>query len=166
MQRSATHAARIDILGRYLGLPAEALDFGVHPGGKPFLRHPRQTLEFNQSHSRGAALVAVAAGLAVGIDIEARRTVRDPLRLARRVMTGAEAALLAALRPDERAHRFLDLWTRMEARQKAVGRGIFREPVDPSEVSVFSFQPGVDLFASLAVSPTRADVAVRFLRYS
>ena len=164
--RSATHVARVDILGRYLGMPAEALEFGVHPGGKPFLRHPARTLEFNQSHSSGAALVAVATGLAVGIDIEAQRTVRDPLRLARRALPGKETELLAALRPEARGHRFLDLWTQMEARQKAVGRGIFRQAVDPSQVSVFSFRPGADLFAALAVSPARADVSVRFLRYS
>lgn len=165
-QRSAAHRARDDILGRYLGLTAAALDFGTSPGGKPFLRGASEALQFNLSHTLGSGLIAVAAGLAVGVDIEPLRRVENPLRIARRVMSAQDTALLAALLPEARVRCFLDLWTRMEARQKAVGRGIFSDPVDPGSLSAFSFRPRADLFAALAVSPARASVDLRFFHYA
>jgi 4'-phosphopantetheinyl transferase len=165
-QRSAAHRARDDILGRYLGQTAAALNYGTSPGGKPFLHGASEALQFNLSHTLGSGLIAVAADLAVGVDIEPLRRVENPLRIARRVMSAQDIALLTTLRPQARVYRFLDLWTRMEARQKAVGRGIFQDLVDPCSVLAFSFQPRVDLFAALAVSPARGSVDLRFFHYA
>jgi hypothetical protein len=74
-----------DILSRYVDCPPDQLDIGLHPGGKPYLGNQQQPqVEFNLSHSRDVALLAVTTTLAVGIDVEVERKLEDPLRLAER----------------------------------------------------------------------------------
>jgi 4'-phosphopantetheinyl transferase len=165
-QRTVAHQAMREILGRYLDCPSDRLTLLAHPGGKPFVESPQQpSLEFNLSHSRGIALLAVTATLAVGIDVEARRALDDPVRLARRALPDEDSAQIAALPDTARTDRFLDLWTRMEARQKAIGHGIFGQPAAPALLSSFSFRPDPDLYASLSVSPATPDLALRFFDY-
>jgi len=161
--RAAAHQAMRDILSRYVDCPPDQLDIGLHPGGKPYLGNQQQPqVEFNLSHSRDVALLAVTTTLAVGIDVEVERKLEDPLRLARRSLPSEESEQLAALPEAARTGRFLALWTRMEARQKAVGQGIFGRPADPSLMSSFSFRPGQGLYASLSVSPATPDLELRF----
>jgi phosphopantetheinyl transferase len=81
-------------------------------------------------------------------------------------MSAAECAELASLRDEERLERFLMLWTRMEARQKAVGRGIFAQPAEPDLLSNFSFRPGPRQWASLSVSPAVTGRELQFLDVS
>lgn len=164
--RAHAHDAMHAILSRYLECPVAELQFKVQPGGKPYLDAPRRPLEFNLSHSRDIALLAVATGAAVGVDVETYREIDDPLRLAHRVMPAEECADLESLQADERLERFLMLWTRMEARQKAIGRGIFAQPADPALLSSFSFRPGARQWASLSVSPAVTGRELRFLDFS
>ena len=165
--RAAAHHARRQILGRYLDRDAESLVIGLHPGGKPMLESPDRALEFNLSHSRDVGLLAVTIGAHVGIDIELeRRHIEDPLRIARRVMSSAEVDLLAGLAATARRRAFFDLWTRLEARQKALGRGIFEEPVSTDSLSLFSFRPEAAHAACLAVSPVMTQPQIRFFHYS
>jgi len=165
-RRAAAHAAMYDILLRYLGRAADAFAFGVRTGGKPYLDIPDCPIEFNLSHSQDLALLAVTRGASVGIDMEQQRPIDDPLRLARRALPAADAAELASLPDDDRrVQRFLDLWTRMEARQKAVGRGIFGGAADPLQMSCVTFRPCTTGFASLSVMPRQARLVLRFFRY-
>lgn len=154
-----------DILGRYLGRAAAALRILRHPGGKPYLEAPGAGIEFNLSHCTGMALIAVTRGAALGIDVEARRRIEDPLRLARRLFTADAIALLESLPTGRRDEYFLDLWTRMEARQKALGRGIFAAAADPGRLTSVSFRPAPDHWASLSLSPPDPTVAFRFFDY-
>lgn len=164
-QRDAARCAMRRILGDYLDVPDAALRIDTHPGGKPFLVAPGRALEFNLSHSKDIALLAVATGCAVGIDVETYREIDDPLRLARRVMSDEETTQLAALPAARRSELFLDLWTRMEARQKAVGHGIFAGPADPDLLSSFGFRPGERFYACLAVSPASPRLTLRFFDF-
>lgn len=154
------------ILGQYLDCPTSVLQFKVHPGGKPYLDTPAKPLEFNLSHSRDVALLAVTTGATVGIDVETYRKIDDPLRLAQRVMPNGDCTELASLADRERIERFLMLWTRLEARQKAVGLGIFAQPADPALMSNFSFRPGPRQWASLSVSPMLNGRELRFFDFS
>lgn len=163
--RAAAHHAMRQILSRYLDRDADSLVFGVHPGGKPMLESPDLGLEFNLSHARGVGVLAVTIGADVGIDIELERHVDDPLRIARRVMSSAEVDLLAGLPATARRRAFFDLWTRLEARQKALGRGIFAEPVSTDSLSSFSFRPAAAQAACLAVSPVMTPPQIRFFDY-
>ena len=118
-----------DLLGRYLERPAEMLALSLQPGGKPFLDLP---IKFNLSHCADTALLAVTPTAEVGVDVERLREVGDPLRLAGRALTADELAQLSDAPSDRQLELFLDLWTRMEARQKAFGRGIFAARIDPA----------------------------------
>ncbi len=57
----AAHGVLRVILGRYIGVPAAALQFGNNPYGKPFLsdEFSGSGLSFNLSHSNELALLAV-----------------------------------------------------------------------------------------------------------
>jgi 4'-phosphopantetheinyl transferase len=113
-----TRAALRTLLGRYLGKPPEALQFAAGAGGKPRLATPGSPLQFNVSHSGGVALIAVANGADVGVDVEevAAREHRDGI--ARRVFTTAERD---AIDDDESFYRH---WVAKEAFVKATGKGV------------------------------------------
>jgi phosphopantetheine--protein transferase-like protein len=164
-RRAAAQRAMRIILGRYLEYPADELPIALDAGGKPYLDTPDRRPEFNLSHSRDIALLAVSPSYAVGIDVETHREIRDPMRIARRVLTRQELADLAGASAEDRMECFLGLWTRMEARQKAIGRGIFARPADPSLLTSFGFRPGPDQYASLCVTTTNDRPELRFFDY-
>ena len=112
-----TRAALRALLGRYLGVAPETLRFSAGTGGKPRLATDSQ-LQFNVSHSAAVALIAVAGGAEVGVDVEeiAPREHRDGI--ARRVFTQAERD---AIDDDESFYRH---WVAKEAFVKATGRGV------------------------------------------
>ena len=74
----ASHAALRVILGAYAGARPEELAFEAGERGKPGLKHPAGTgIEFNLSHSGGWAVVAVARGRRVGVDVEQVRPLAE-----------------------------------------------------------------------------------------
>jgi len=124
------HAALRALLGQELGRAPDALSFGANPHGKPFLS-PGFACAFNMSHSDDFALIALARGRAdveLGVDIEARREVRDSADLAALHFTPREQQELSACPTERRDQLFLSGWTRKEACLKAVGSGLSIEP--------------------------------------
>lgn len=106
--------------------PAElALRFGPH--GKPYLDHDTD-LQFNLSHTRGAALLAFARGAEIGIDIENITRHTDLDGVARKVFTEREQATLSPLEAESKSRQFFRLWTAKEAFLKATGRGLSLDP--------------------------------------
>ena len=87
------------------------LDPTTHPGG----------LDFNLSHSGELALIAVADGLRLGIDVEKPRG-RDPLRVANRYFSPTEVNAIRAA--GDSADEFLRYWTAKEALAKGLGLGL------------------------------------------
>ena len=122
--RAATRA----ILARYVGRDPRTLSFAYGSNGKPFLAEPDPPtgVQFNVTHSGLMALVAVARGRAVGVDVERHRPGRDHVRLARRYFHPDEAAALdnVAHRPADHQRCFFDCWCAKEACLKAGGGGI------------------------------------------
>lgn len=129
-----------EILGRYTGAAPESLRFSYDDYGKPSLSvgaggtPPR----FNVSHSGGVALYAVAAGRAVGVDIERVREDFAGLDIAKNFFSPDEVAALGALPADQRAAAFFDCWTRKEAYIKARGHGLSH----PLHLFTVSLTPG------------------------
>lgn len=129
----AAHAWLRRILGAYLSVPPQHLRFTAGAHGKPVLvQTPRgegqPPLCFNLSHSKDLALIAVTAGLDVGVDIEA---VRDDLPgpdLAAGVLSAAELDELAQCAAPDHPRAFVGCWTRKEACLKALGVGLGLEP--------------------------------------
>lgn len=100
----------------------------VHCGelhGKPVLAEPPESwLRFNLTHSGELAVVAVALGREVGVDVEATREGRRMEGIAERWFNAKESALLSRLEGAEQEATFHRLWARKEAYLKATAEGI------------------------------------------
>ena len=126
------HGALRLVLAGYLTCDPMAIRFGVRENRKPFL--DGGTLEFNLSHSGSLALIAVARGRRVGVDVEQLRPIADLESLAARICSPEELAMLAGRAQTQRERAFFTLWTRKEALAKATGEGIggvFRDASAP-----------------------------------
>ncbi|MGD9895919.1 MAG: 4'-phosphopantetheinyl transferase superfamily protein [Candidatus Methylacidiphilaceae bacterium] len=114
------------LLSRFAGVPPQAVPLWKNRWGKPLL--PASCgLWFSLSHS-GDRWIAAVARFPVGIDLEAVRPRKDPLRLARRFLLPEEAAVVSASSREEQLSAFLRIWTKKEAFLKGCGSGLFRSP--------------------------------------
>ena len=118
------------ILATEVGLERARQPFVFGPAGKPALQPAPgpgafRQVSFSIAHSEHLALIALADGDPVGVDIEGSRQVR--ISADRRRLLEAAAQRLAPERalpdgPPDR--RFLQSWVRLEALAKATGEGI------------------------------------------
>jgi 4'-phosphopantetheinyl transferase len=121
-RRAQGRAPLLALLARYTGTDDTVLVIGEH--GRPRLAQPQAGLDFNWSHSGELAVLAVARGIAPGIDVECARQRPRAMELARRFFHAEETAALLALPQADRSAAFFELWTAKEAVLKATGRGI------------------------------------------
>lgn len=117
------HAALRVLLARYRSVPECRNAFDVGPDGKPSLG-TGVGLHFNLAHSRGLALVALAAESDIGVDVEAidRKTEIDAV--AERFFSSSESSALRGLGPDRRREGFFHVWSQKEAYLKGRGEGV------------------------------------------
>jgi 4'-phosphopantetheinyl transferase len=108
------------LLGERLGVAPEAVEIATNAHGKPHLRDAG--LRFNVSHSGDVALVALAEGREVGVDVE--RLARSSAAI-ERTLTPAERDALGAT---DRHAGLLQVWCRKEALAKAIGGGLDWRP--------------------------------------
>lgn len=114
------------VLSRYLAVEPRRVELGYGAFGKPYLKGagPAGDLRFNLAHSGDQALLALALGREIGIDIEQIRPVPDFEDLARRFFSSRETTMLLSLPGHQRLKAFLTCWTRKEAYIKARGGGL------------------------------------------
>lgn len=113
-------AALRTLIGSYAGIAPEDVVFGYGPNGKPEV----EGLSFNVSHAGDWALVALAPGGRVGVDVEAMRSDVEVRALSRRFFTPSENEALARLSGDDLLRGFYGCWTMKEAFVKATGEGL------------------------------------------
>ncbi|MEU0603060.1 4'-phosphopantetheinyl transferase superfamily protein [Streptomyces sp. NPDC006393] len=109
-----------------LQVPADRLDLAYLPGGRPVLRGLGGDLRVSLTHTDELIAVGVSRAGPVGVDAEPAGRRISFERLRDHVCTPEEAELLTALPEEERAERFLRLWTLKEAYTKALGHGMRR----------------------------------------
>jgi 4'-phosphopantetheinyl transferase len=128
------------LLSRYRHASPAELEFTYGPCGKPYLSDGLTETgpSFNLAHSENLALLAVARGGMIGVDIERIRTVDDADEVVDRFFSARESAVFENLSPEQKSVAFFNLWTRKEAWLKATGEGIGNRL---KEVEV-SFKPG------------------------
>lgn len=133
------------LLSRYMGVPPAELQFENQPQGKPMLVMPSaHPIQFNVSHARGMALIAITLQHAVGIDVEwIDRKVQDR-DIAERYFSKRESTYLLSLTPPERTQHFFSYWTCKEAYLKMEGQGI-AGGLERCELSIESDQAEVEL---------------------
>jgi hypothetical protein len=130
----AGRAALRTVLGGYLGIAPAAVQLRLGRRGKPALADPAASLRFNLSHSDELALIALARGREVGVDVE---------------------------RIGERPPSFYAEWTRREALGKCFGGG-FAEPPPARPARVVPLDVGEGWTAALAVAGTAEPCLRRF----
>lgn len=132
----ASRSALRTILGRYLNLPPESLEFAQTEYGKPFLTNLEAAgVLFNLSHSGEIALIAIAREREVGVDVEFMRADFATNEVAEHFFSMAEIYTLSGLEPHLRTQAFFKCWTRKEAYVKARGEGLSM-PLDVFDVSL------------------------------
>jgi 4'-phosphopantetheinyl transferase len=130
----AAHAWTRLALASCLNRTPESLRFSIGGRGKPRLVDASPDVRFNLSHAGERALLAIALGQEVGVDIEEHRPI-EVFELARRFFTPKEVRSIEALAASEQTCAFFRFWTRKEAFIKALGEGL-SFPLDGFEVSV------------------------------
>jgi 4'-phosphopantetheinyl transferase len=113
-------AALRRVLADRLGCSPAAIRFSYGTNGKPMLEGGR--IEFSLAHSEGDAVIALADGAAIGVDIELLRPIPDVESLARLVFSDSERRELELA--SDPVWAFLNGWTRKEAYVKALGLGL------------------------------------------
>ncbi len=163
----AAHSLLRQLLWRHCGLAAGA-EFHLGEHGKPSLG-ATAARQFNLSHSGAHALIAISEGVAIGVDLEELRPVRDLWLLAEQNFSSAELEALQQTPRGDQARAFLTAWTRKEACLKAVGSGLSIAPASidagvqaqarvitielpggPLNVCVESVAAGGDVLAAIA----------------
>lgn len=145
-REAASRAARRILIGRILGREPRQVAFARGPQGKPELAQTgagcpgAEKLQFSASHSGDWALVGLARGLRVGVDVELERAA-DCEEIAGRFFAAEERRELAALAENERERAFFALWTLKESYLKAVGRGLSQ----PLQSFAVRLQPAPEL---------------------
>lgn len=124
------------LLGGALGLHPRQLRFRYGPCGKPLLIGAEADggVHFNVSHSHELALIALAAGRHVGVDVEFIRP-QPADAPTEQFFSPREADALRALPAPQRQQAFFAAWTRKEAFIKALGAGLAL-PLDSFDVSL------------------------------
>ena len=118
----AAHVARRCVVERCFGILAAAQDYHAGPRGKPYLAgYPQANVSLSYGGSR--LLIGIAAGAALGVDIEPLRPIEEAASLAALYYTPCERSLLALAGTGTEAFNrlFLSIWTRKEACIKAAG---------------------------------------------
>jgi Phosphopantetheinyl transferase len=157
------------VLGASLGIAPADVEIVRGARGRPRLRGETR-LDFNLTHTSGVAVIGIAQGSRIGVDIErADRNVKVN-GIARKFMTADERAALAPLDADAKRLRLLRLWTCKEAMSKATGDALsapfasidvaLREqpvlargpsPYDPDRWSLHALAVPQEYLATLAV---------------
>lgn len=115
------------LLSRYTNLEVGEIQFTTGGHGKPAVSSPSAIsggIRFSLSHSGEYALVAVAQGREVGVDVEVRRADLECAKLAERFFAAPEAQVIAQLHGEAQRRLFYRLWTAKEAFLKGRGVGL------------------------------------------
>ncbi|MCU7836775.1 MAG: 4'-phosphopantetheinyl transferase superfamily protein [gamma proteobacterium symbiont of Taylorina sp.] len=125
------HGFLRDVLAKYLTLDAKDIQYIKGEKGKPYLSNSESpSLQFNLSHTRDVAILAITKKGEVGVDIESIDRKTDWQGIVKRFFTVQEQRALFALEKEEQRQAFYELWTRKEAYMKVLGTGLSLSPTE------------------------------------
>ncbi len=112
------------ILGNYLNLEPEKVQFEYGPFGRPILRVNQGSLNFSVSHSNNLALFAFSLYTDLGIDLEMIDYNFKFDGISNNFFSDQENIFLDRLTPKNRLKGFFSLWTHKESFSKINGAGL------------------------------------------
>jgi 4'-phosphopantetheinyl transferase len=132
----AARRAMRAILSEYLSVLPQEVAYSYAANGKPELAPclRESGIKFNLSHSKELALIAVAQGLCLGVDIEFIDPELEIDEISSAFFSQREISTLRALPSARRRQAFFKCWTRKEAYIKALGKGLSL-PLDRFDVA-------------------------------
>jgi 4'-phosphopantetheinyl transferase len=133
-----SRAALRHILSQYLKVEPESLTYSLTGHGKPGLSN--SDVRFNLSRRDGLALIALAKGREIGVDVELVRPDLDLWEIAEVSFSESELKTLRAVPQADQVAGFYNCWTRKEAFIKAIGEG-FSFPLKQFDVSLTPGDP-------------------------
>ncbi len=130
------------LLGAHLEIPPADVRFDLLPHGKPVVSTAQNAadLRFSCSHSGDWALIAIARGCELGVDLEQHRERTQAEDVAARFFSETEIRELAVLPQNLKTTGFFNAWTRKEAFVKALGLGL-SFPLESFSVALAPGQP-------------------------
>lgn len=133
----ASHGFMHMVLAYYIDTSKSGIHFTHTEYGKPFIKQQQNpdNIQFNLSHSKNMAILAVCKNNAVGIDMEYAQRKTDWLSISKRFFTESEQQKLFKLPEDLQKNAFYQVWTRKEAHMKVTGKGLSLAPTQ-FEVSI------------------------------
>ncbi len=169
------------LLGAYLGIPGKSVKINRNKRGKPSLdkSEHQSDLHFSMAKSENRVLIGFSCAAMLGVDLEpVERRAYDPLGLARRYFSAAEARDLELTHPDRLDEAFLRAWACKESVVKASGQGIANQfcrftveinpdqpPVileydkgDPAQWSLAMVQPDEGFMGAVALHQRRMEL--------
>ncbi len=119
-----SHVLLRNTLSKYVDVPASQWLFICNQHGKPEVKKLRELpeIEFNITHTKGLCACVVGMDAEVGVDAENINRQCNYKKLAQRMFSADENALLDS--SDEPSVQFYKYWTLREAYVKALGTGL------------------------------------------
>jgi len=125
---SQTRAWLRVILGQYLKIPPQEIEFHSNEYGKLFLKETHESnIFFSISHSGSLTLYAFCRGRNIGVDVELVRCLANPEKIVQAFFSEYEASCFAKIPYDDRNVAFFALCTLKEAYVKIRGAGLAME---------------------------------------
>lgn len=114
------------ILSNYLSCAPAMVCFEYGTKGKPRLSalHHNMRIEFNLSHTKDYALIAITGSRQLGIDIEYNRSIANLESLLTTTLAKNEINFIKFLPISLQRKAFLHYWTQKEAFTKSLGAGL------------------------------------------
>ena len=126
----ASHGFLRSVLGRYLDIAPEQVQYDKKENGKPILKASahEDAIRFNLSHSNHLAMLAVSRSLELGMDVEYMDRKNQWQKLIKRFFTEPEQQAIFSLPENRQQQAFFQVWTRKEAHMKVTGQGLHLSP--------------------------------------
>lgn len=113
------------ILGAYMAVAPAAVYIEYGPKGKPYIAWPTPAPQFNLSHSGDLCLLAISPHTEIGLDVEQIKPRATMLAIAKRMFDPKITDRLLRMSEPQQIVAFYCYWTRLEAKTKAKGSGLF-----------------------------------------
>ena len=117
------------LLGFYLNMKPEEVEFEYNPFGKPSLKANkyRDQIHFNLSHCKNMGCIAITKNSTIGVDVEKIESTR--IDMISSFMTKEEIASFSLFQSNKETALY-HLWVQKEAVLKAIGTGLQTPPTD------------------------------------